>query len=162
MIRRTVLICSLWGVLLTPLPAQLNLASSRIATGGGEQSSARFTVQATVSESIAGGQSGSSLNQGAGFLTQDFFAPIASCQSLNITLENGTATITPDQINLNSTDNVGIAQLSLDRTVFTTADLGQQSVTLTVTDYVGLSSECTAVVTVTESIIPTKDLWLFQ
>ena len=62
--------------------------------------------------------------------------------------ENGTVTITPDDIDQGSTDNCGIESMELSQTEFTWDDLGTQEVTLTVTDLAGNSSSCTAYITI--------------
>jgi hypothetical protein len=62
--------------------------------------------------------------------------------------ENGTVTITPDDIDQGSTDNCGIESMELSQTEFTWSDIGTQAVTLTVTDLAGNSSSCTAFITI--------------
>src|SRR5204863_35196 len=66
----------------------------------------------------------------------------------------GHATITPEQINNGSSDASGISSLSLDKTNFDCANIGTNSVTLTVTDNNGNLSTCTATVTVADSVAP--------
>jgi hypothetical protein len=66
---------------------------------------------------------------------QDIIPPVPVCQSLTVQLNSGgTASITAAQINNGSTDNCGIQSLSLNQTSFTCANLGANTVTLTVTD----------------------------
>lgn len=79
--------------------------------------------------------------------------PTAACiGTLNVNLDvAGNATITPEQINNNSSDDIdpnGNLTLSLDKTTFTCNDLGDNTVTLTVTDSDGLTDTCTATVNV--------------
>ncbi|MBJ6116555.1 HYR domain-containing protein, partial [Pontibacter sp. BT310] len=78
----------------------------------------------------------------------------------NITVEldaTGKATITPAMINNGSTDNCSIATdgYSLSKTDFTCAELGVNTVTLTVTDVKGNSETATAIVTIVDPIKPT-------
>ncbi|MCL8007222.1 LamG domain-containing protein, partial [Gelidibacter japonicus] len=81
--------------------------------------------------------------------------PIVICQDISITLNtSGNASITTVDINNGSTDNCGIASISLDKYNFTCSDLGDNTVTLTVIDTAGNVSTCTSIVTV-ES--PTED-----
>ncbi|MHA3788400.1 T9SS type A sorting domain-containing protein [Flavobacterium hauense] len=62
-------------------------------------------------------------------------APTVTTQNVTITLDvNGTASVTPAQVYVGSSDNCGIASLVLDKTSFTSADTGFNEVTLTVTD----------------------------
>lgn len=79
--------------------------------------------------------------------------PTAVCVgNLNVDLDiSGNATITPSQINNGSYDDYDDANdliLSLDKTTFTCDDLGDNTVTLTVTDTNGLTDTCTATVNV--------------
>lgn len=70
---------------------------------------------------------------------------------LNFELDkNGQVTITAEDIDGGSTDNCQIATMEIDRTQFTKADLGEQIVTLTVSDYAGNSSTCQSTITITE------------
>ncbi|MFY0625047.1 MAG: T9SS type A sorting domain-containing protein [Reichenbachiella sp.] len=79
-------------------------------------------------------------------------APVAIAQDINVRLDaNNSATISALDINNGSTDNCNNMSVSLDITSFTLADLGQNTVTLTVTDGANNSSTATAVVTVEEN-----------
>ena len=83
--------------------------------------------------------------------------PVAGCRGAVIFLdENGQASITTSNIDKGSYGSCGatIASVSLDRTDFTTADLGAQTVTLTVEDNLGKVSTCDAVVTVLAYVPP--------
>jgi hypothetical protein len=84
--------------------------------------------------------------------------PNAICQNISVTpnVGTGSVTITPAQINNNSTDNVGIATYSLNITTFTCTNIGTPvTVTLTVTDTSGNSSTCNALVTVLPNAVAT-------
>ncbi|WMN11066.1 choice-of-anchor D domain-containing protein [Marivirga salinae] len=109
------------------------------------------TVTLTVTDA-----SGNQATCTAVVTVEDIIAPTTICQAITVQLDaDGNATITAEQINNGSTDNVGIATLALDQTTFTAADLGEQTVTLTVTDASGNEATCTAVVTVEDIIAPT-------
>jgi PKD repeat protein len=85
----------------------------------------------------------------------DNIAPTALCQNISVNLNAaGTATITAAQINNNSTDNCSIVSLSVSPNSFTCANVGANTVTLTVTDQSGNSSTCTATVTVNDVTPP--------
>ncbi len=87
---------------------------------------------------------------------EDNVAPTAVCQDITVQLDgSGNASITASDVDGGSTDNCGIASLSVDQTDFTCADVGSNTVTLTVTDVNGNSSTCTATVTVEDNIAPT-------
>ncbi|WP_305983408.1 TLD domain-containing protein [Roseivirga thermotolerans] len=88
------------------------------------------------------------------FELNDAVAPIALAQDLTVNLANGGALITPQQVNAGSSDACGIQSLSLDKEFFTCQDLGQNTVTLTVTDVNGNSTSTTAVVTVRDVTMP--------
>jgi hypothetical protein len=74
--------------------------------------------------------------------------PEANCQNATVTLSNGTATVTPDDVDDNSTDNCGIQSMTVEPNTFDCSDIGDHTVTLTVNDFNGNSSTCTATVTV--------------
>jgi PKD repeat protein len=69
-----------------------------------------------------------------------------------VTLVNGKAIITPFMIDNGSSDETGIKQYTLSIDSFTCADIGKNTVTLTVTDSNDLSSSCTATVDVIGTI----------
>ncbi|MCC5945723.1 MAG: carboxylesterase family protein [Bernardetiaceae bacterium] len=87
---------------------------------------------------------------------EDTLAPNAVCQNITIALNaSGNASITAADIDNGSTDNCSVATLAASQTSFTCADVGANTVTLTVTDGSGNSSTCTATVTVEDNIAPT-------
>ncbi len=69
--------------------------------------------------------------------------------------ENGRATITPQDVDDGSTDNCGIASMSVSPDSFTCADLGPNTVTLTVTDTSENQASASATVTVADNLPPT-------
>ncbi|MDN3725260.1 HYR domain-containing protein, partial [Aequorivita sp. SDUM287046] len=86
---------------------------------------------------------------------EDNFAPNAICKDTTVYLdETGNATITAADINDGSTDNCGIATVSVSPSSFTCAEIGPNTVTLTVTDVNGNVSTCTSTVTVTDNTGP--------
>lgn len=62
--------------------------------------------------------------------------------------ETGNATITAQDIDNNSFDNCAIESIEIDKTNFTTSDIGEHVVTLTITDPSGNVNLCTTTVTV--------------
>ena len=81
--------------------------------------------------------------------------PVAVTQDLTVQLDaNGDANISASDINNGSSDNCGIANTSLDISNFDCSNLGDNTVTLTVTDTSGNSSSATAVVTVEDNLDP--------
>ncbi|CAM3272506.1 HYR domain-containing protein [Aequorivita lipolytica] len=87
---------------------------------------------------------------------EDNVPPVANCAApFTIQLDaNGDASITVADIENGSTDACGIASTTIDITDFTCADVGPNTVTLTVTDVNGNTSTCTAVVTVEDNVAP--------
>ncbi len=105
-----------------------------------------------------GAQTGTiSLTTGAGSATstQTFTVcrPVAIAKNISVQLSaNGTASITAAMVNNGSTANCGFAAgggLSVSPSSFTCANVGNNTVTLTVTDAAGATSTATANVTVT-------------
>jgi hypothetical protein len=78
--------------------------------------------------------------------------PEARCKSLDITLVNGWAYIDASMVDDGSTDETGIVSYTIDRDSFSCANIGNNSVILTVTDVHGLSSTCTATIRVIGTI----------
>ncbi|NAS14467.1 BspA family leucine-rich repeat surface protein [Poritiphilus flavus] len=75
--------------------------------------------------------------------------PTPKCKAATLQLNaNGTATLTADLVDDGSSDDCGDVSLELSKTSFTTANLGANTVTLTVTDPNGNTDSCQATVTV--------------
>ena len=87
----------------------------------------------------------------------DTISPSAVCQNITVYLDGaGNATITGADLDGGSTDNCsGTLVFSADVTSFTCAEIGANSVTLTVTDPGTNSDNCAAAVTVLDTISPT-------
>ncbi|HQV51459.1 MAG: HYR domain-containing protein [Flavobacteriales bacterium] len=86
---------------------------------------------------------------------KDTIRPTVVCRNVTVQLDvTGNDTITAAQINNGSTDNCGVASVALDRTTFTCADVGTNTVILSVTDGSGNTSTCTATVTVQDNSAP--------
>jgi regulation of enolase protein 1 (concanavalin A-like superfamily) len=108
------------------------------------------TVALTVTDN-----NGNSSSCNATVTVEDKVAPQANCQGMTVQLNNnGTATITAADIDNNSSDACGIASASLDKVSFDCADIGTNTVALTVTDNNGNSSSCNATVTVEDKVAP--------
>lgn len=102
------------------------------------------TVTLTVTDAA-----GNSDNCTATVTVQDATNPIASCQNTSVTLTGaGTVTLSAASVNNGSSDNCSVSSLSVSPSSFGCADIGNQTVTLTVTDAAGNSDNCTATVTI--------------
>ncbi len=87
---------------------------------------------------------------------EDNIAPTAVCQPAFVYLDaNGSGSIAASDVDGGSSDNCGIASLSVTQNSFSCADVGANTVTLTVTDVNNNVSTCTATVTVSDNIAPT-------
>jgi hypothetical protein len=108
------------------------------------------TVQLAVADA-AGNTSTCSANVSV----VDNTAPAALCQPVTVQLDsNGVGATTAAAVNNGSTDNCGISATTLSATSFTCAQVGTQSVTLTVTDAAGNAGTCTATVSVVDNLGP--------
>ncbi|MBW6477856.1 MAG: T9SS type A sorting domain-containing protein [Bacteroidales bacterium] len=86
---------------------------------------------------------------------EDNLPPVVLTQNITVELdENGEAFINATDIDNGSTDNCGIESLELNITGFTCANVGENTVILTVTDVNGNSAEATATVTVQDNLPP--------
>ncbi|SFF03130.1 HYR domain-containing protein [Sunxiuqinia elliptica] len=100
-------------------------------------------------------ESGNTSSCDATITVVDEVPPVALCQDITVYLDDdGKVNITSSFIDAGSYDNVGIQQTHIDRTQFTCTDIGNNKVTLTLTDFDGNSSFCTSTVTVVENISP--------
>ncbi|MFT6924275.1 MAG: ELWxxDGT repeat protein [Crocinitomicaceae bacterium] len=86
----------------------------------------------------------------------DTISPTASCQDLTIFLNgSGNASIVAGDIDNGSSDNCSTVTLAADITAFTCAEVGPNTVVLTVTDASGNTSTCSSTVMVSDTISPT-------
>jgi Putative metal-binding motif/Secretion system C-terminal sorting domain/HYR domain len=89
---------------------------------------------------------------------EDNTAPVANCKNITVVLSaGGSATIAEDAVNDGSSDACGIVSYDTDVTSFGCANVGANTVTLTVTDNNGNSSTCTATVTVQDNTAPSAN-----
>jgi len=85
----------------------------------------------------------------------DNINPVALGQNISVSLDaNGLATITPLEVDNGSSDNCGIDTMVLDITNFSCANLGPNTVTLTVSDASGNSNATQVTVTVEDNLAP--------
>jgi hypothetical protein len=95
---------------------------------------------------------GNTSTQTQNIIIDDTTAPVAICQNITVDLNGtGNASIVASDIDGGSNDNCGSVTLSASQTSFTSADIGDVNVTLTVTDTNGNIDTCVAVVTVEDS-----------
>ena len=81
--------------------------------------------------------------------------PIAVCQDIDVLLDqDGQATIIASNVDGGSTDNVGIVSYEINTNTFSCDDIGENTVTLTVTDAAGNTAFCVALVNVLDTMAP--------
>lgn len=95
----------------------------------------------------------------------DTISPAVVTQNITVTLDaSGNASISATSVNNGSTDACGIQSMNLDVTSFSCADLGANTVNLTVVDNHGNTNSHTATVTVVDNIQPvvaTQDITIY-
>jgi hypothetical protein len=86
---------------------------------------------------------------------EDHLEPTVLTSDITISLDQSfSATITAEDIDNGSYDNCSIVTRSLDRTTFSCADIGDQTVILTITDQSGNSAQASATVHVADALPP--------
>ncbi|MFN8395394.1 MAG: HYR domain-containing protein [Bacteroidia bacterium] len=91
----------------------------------------------------------------ATIILEDSTRPIAICRTATIYLNGlGNASIVPGNVNNGSSDNCGIASLSVSQTAFTCADVPGRFVTLSVRDISSNIGTCQGYVRVIDSVAP--------
>ncbi|NEM99753.1 gliding motility-associated C-terminal domain-containing protein, partial [Pontibacter burrus] len=87
---------------------------------------------------------------------EDKVAPVAKAKNITVELDaTGKATILASDVDHGSEDNCGIASITLSKTAFDCSNVGDNTVTLTVTDNSGNTHTAQAIVTVVDKINPT-------
>jgi hypothetical protein len=115
--------------------------------------SARISSQSTESAPVWGTFQGDFRRTG---LKKDLLAPVVKVKEIKVALgTTGSVSVTPEQVNDGSTDNVGITSMTLSKSTFTCADLGTSTVTFTAKDGSGNTSAAEVTITVVDEIKPT-------
>ncbi len=126
-----------------------NCPGASIAQVAGLGSGALYPIGTTTESYLLSDASGNTATCSFTVTVVDVEAPEALCNNLTVELDaNNAATVTGEQLGGNSSDNCGIASIQLSKETFGIADVGVNFVTVTATDAAGLSSTCTATVTV--------------
>ena len=89
---------------------------------------------------------------------EDNVNPVAICQNLTVQLDaTGAGSITAAQVDNGSSDNCGIASMTLSQTAFDCTHIATSpvTITMTVTDNNSNVSTCTAAITVEDNVSPT-------
>ncbi len=132
-----------------------NCGSVTVSQTGGLASGSTFPVGTTTNTFTLTDECGNTSTCSFDVTVIDNEPPLAICQDITVQLDvNGDASITAADVDGGSTDNCGIASLSVSPDTFDCSDVGPNVVTLTVTDVNGNSSTCTSIVTVEDNIPP--------
>ncbi|WP_299218721.1 HYR domain-containing protein [uncultured Aquimarina sp.] len=134
-----------------------NIATPKgaIAQTTGLPSGSEFPVGETLNTFEATDEFGNTASCSFTVTVNETVVPIAVCQDITVQLdENGQATITAQEVDGGSTDNCGIADISIDVDSFDCESVGENTVTLTVTDNSGNVDSCTATITVEDTTAP--------
>ncbi len=98
--------------------------------------------------------SGNVATASANVTVVDNIPPVATCQNITVSLDaSGMASITAADVDAGSTASCGSVTTTIDVSSFNCSNIGPNNVVLTVTNGSGLTTQCTAVVTV-EDITP--------
>ena len=121
----------------------------------GDPSGSQFPVGVSTIEFTATDVNGNTNTCSFTITVTDNEAPVAVCQNITIQLDaSGNATITAADVDGGSTDQCGVAGISIDTNTFDCSNVGDNNVILTVTDVNGNTSTCTAIVTVEDVTAP--------
>jgi hypothetical protein len=135
-----------------------NCAIAQITLSFGLFSGETFLIGTTTTTLIASDHSSNVTPCSFTVTVIDSTPPVAVCQNDTVTLDQqGNATLAPQDIDGGSSDHCGITTLSAVPNTFTTADLGTNTVVLTVSDAAGNTSTCVASVEVLDFVLATPD-----
>ena len=99
---------------------------------------------------------GNTSNCSATVTIADTTSPVAACTDITTYLDGaGNVSITAGDVDNGSIDNCGVSSLSLSTSAFTCANIGANTVNLTVSDAQGNADVCAATITVIDSVMPT-------
>ncbi|SRX53805.1 HYR domain-containing protein [Aequorivita sp. CIP111184] len=121
----------------------------------GDPSGSQFPVGVNTIEFTATDVNGNVSTCSFTITVIDNEAPVAVCQNITIQLDAaGNAAIVAADVDGGSTDQCGVATISIDMDTFDCSNVGDNNVILTVTDVNGNTSTCTAIVTVEDVTAP--------
>ncbi|KOH47098.1 hypothetical protein NC99_01410 [Sunxiuqinia dokdonensis] len=139
------------------------LSGATIGSGSASLDGVEFSLGETTVTWTAINGTGNEITCSFTVVVNDVSAPTFTCNDFTVTLdENNQYTITPEDLALIATDiQGGCTEEATDITVsvnieeFTCETLGEQTVTVTVTDASGNSSTCETTITVVDPVDPT-------
>lgn len=151
-------VCAAVVFFADPIPANDNCGIASIVQIEGIPSGGTYPIGTTTNTFVVTDTNGNTTTCNFTVTVTDDEPPVAVCQDITVQLDaTGSITITPTDVDGGSTDNCGLDTLVLDIDTFTCADMGANTVTLTIIDDQGLSSTCTATVTVEDVTVPVAE-----
>ncbi|MEM7104163.1 MAG: HYR domain-containing protein [Bacteroidota bacterium] len=139
----------------TPPQGTDNCPGATTALTGGLGSGATFPVGTTTETYTVTDAAGNTAQCSFTVTVNDSEPPVATCQDVTVQLDaNGNGSTTAQDVDNGSSDNCGVASVSINQTTFGCSDVGSNTVTLTVVDNDNNTSTCTANVTVEDNIAP--------
>ena len=133
-----------------------NCSQFALSQSGGLPNGSVFPLGTTTNSYFAIDNNSNSSTCSFTITVEDNESPVVNCIAVNTYLSaTGTASIVPQDVVLNSSDNCSVSGTNLSSTTFSCQDLGLQLVTVTVSDASGNTGTCTANVTVIDSLAPT-------
>ncbi|MGB3343289.1 MAG: HYR domain-containing protein, partial [Aequorivita sp.] len=139
-----------------PMPIALdNCGIDAVVQTMGDPSGSQFPVGTSTIGFTATDVNGNSIGCSFTITVIDNEPPVAVCRNITIQLDaDGSASITAADVDGGSTDQCGVASITIDRDTFDCSDVGDNNVILTVTDVNGNAGTCTAIVTVEDVTAP--------
>tara|TARA_R110002072_G_scaffold14272_1_gene59291 strand:+ start:49349 stop:53875 length:4527 start_codon:yes stop_codon:yes gene_type:complete len=142
-------------VTYTPPVGTDNCPGATTIQTAGLASGSAFPVGTTINTFEVTDTSGNTASCSFNVVVTDDQMPMAVCQDITVQLDaSGSASIVASDVDGGSSDNCSIASSSIDITSFDCSNVGTNNVVLTVTDPAGNTSNCTAIVTVEDMILP--------
>jgi hypothetical protein len=134
----------------------LSTSAGVIPQFGANSAIGTFPVGTTMVTAVVDDGNGNSISCQFNVTVNDTTAPTVNTQNLTLQLDaSGQASITAQDIDNGSNDACGIASISVSKTAFSCADVGVNSLELTVTDIHGNAATGAATVTIEDNISPT-------
>jgi len=125
-----------------------NCAGVTIAQTGGPASGSTFPAGTTPITYTATDAAGNTQTCSFNVIVNDTEDPVAVCQDIRVRLQGTSVTVPGIDVDGGSTDNCGIVSYTLTPDTFTSNELGDNNVTLTVTDAAGNTDVCNAIINV--------------
>ena len=132
-----------------------NCSGQTVEQTAGLESGSVFPVGTTTNTFVVTDDAGNTATCSFTITVNDTEAPVTIAQNVIVQLDaSGNGSTTAELVNNGSTDNCGISSVILSQTQFSCDNVGDNTVTLTVTDNSGNVGTTTATVTVKDEVPP--------